>query len=137
MTDRVDEVIRDESLRRLAHERSAATASVLIEVTVPTASRPVRVGRRRPPISGQPTTVTVVVPLQPDGQPPPEAARAVTEVLGRTPRFLRAAHAFVSEATGAQLAALAASPSVHAIRPSKRVYHRRRTTEPASRRRRS
>jgi hypothetical protein len=125
MTDRLDEVIRDEFLRRLAQDRSAAAAHVLIEVAPPTIARLVRLGRQRPPISGQPGAVTVTVPSGDGEGPPLEAARAVAEVLGRRPHYLRAAHAFVSDVTGAQLAALAASPEIRAIRPCRRVHHRR------------
>jgi hypothetical protein len=43
----------------------------------------------------------------------------VTHILGRRPHYLRAARAFAAVATGAQLAALAASPLVQAIRPDR------------------
>ena len=42
-------------------------------------------------------------------------------ILGRTPRYLRAARSFAAVATGAQLAALAASPAVAAIRPDRQL----------------
>jgi hypothetical protein len=45
----------------------------------------------------------------------------VSHILGRRPRYLRAARAFAAVANGAQLAALAASPVVLAIRPARVV----------------
>ena len=59
VTDRIDTVIADGSLRRLAHERSATSAPVLIEVTGP--SRPADVAvARGGAVDGRRPTVTVM-----------------------------------------------------------------------------
>jgi hypothetical protein len=118
MADRIDAVIADGSLRRLAHERSNEKAPVLIEVTGPTKTVSVDLGRRGGATIGAPTRLTVEVA---DGNPPDDASHEVTDILGRPPRYLRAARAFSAVATGAQLAALAASPLVLAIRPAQAV----------------
>jgi hypothetical protein len=118
VADRIDAVIEDGSLRRLAHERSDEKAPVLIEVTGPTKAVSIDLGRRGGATIGAPTRVTVDVA---DGNPPPAASEQVTDILGRSPRYLRAARAFSAVASGAQLAALAASPMVLAIRPAQAV----------------
>ncbi|HKA04738.1 MAG TPA: hypothetical protein VKD67_10420 [Acidimicrobiales bacterium] len=118
MADRIDAVIEDGSLRRLAHERSKETAPVLIEVAGPTKAVDIDLGRRGGATIGAPTHVTVEVA---DGNPPADASEEVTDILGRPPYYLRAARAFSAVATGAQLAALAASPLVQAIRPAQAV----------------
>jgi hypothetical protein len=118
VADRIDAVIEDGSLRRLAHERSDEEAPVLIEVTGPTKAVSIDLGRRGGATIGAPTGVTVDVA---DGNPPPAASEEVTDILGRPPRYLRAARAFSAVASGAQLAALAASPLVLAIRPAQAI----------------
>ncbi len=117
MADRIDTVITDGSLRRLAHERSDASVSVLIEVSGPTEGVEVPIGRGAG-IGGRPGTVAVAA-SRASSAAPANAASAVTGILGRTPHYLRAARSFAAEATGAQLAALAASPVVAAIRPDR------------------
>jgi hypothetical protein len=117
--DRIDTVIEDGSLRRLAHERSTAAAPVLIEVTGPSAETEIAIGRGAP-VVGRPASVTVRAGPS-DPTPPDGAASAVSHILGRTPRYLRAARSFAAVATGAQLAALAASPAVAAIRPDRQL----------------
>ena len=118
--DRIDAVIEDGSLRRLARERSAAAAPVLIEVTGPSADADLAVGRGAA-VVGHPRTVTVHAGIS-DPSPPAGAASAVRDILGGTPRYLRAgARSFAAVATGAQLAALAASPAVAAIRPDRKL----------------
>ena len=117
MADRIDTVIEDGSLRRLAHERSAAAAPVLIEVTGPTTDADVVIARGAP-VDGRRDTVTVRASAS-ERTPPDGAASAVSHILGRTPRYLRAARSFAAVATGAELAALAASPAVAAIRPDR------------------
>jgi hypothetical protein len=117
MADRIDTVIEDGSLRRLARERSAAAAPVLIEVTGPSVDTDVVVARGAP-IGARPGTTTVRAGVA-ERTPPDGAASAVREILGRTPRYLRAARSFAAVATGAELAALAASPAVAAIRPDR------------------
>jgi hypothetical protein len=119
VADRIDAVIEDGSLRRLAHERSKETAPVLIEVAGPTKAVDIDLGRRGGATIGAPTHVTVEVA---DGNPPADASEEVTDILGRPPYYLRAARAFSAVATGAQLAALAASPLVQAIRPAQAVH---------------
>jgi hypothetical protein len=118
MADRIDAVIEDGSLRRLAHERSDETAPVLIEVTGPTKTVDVDLGRRGGATIGAPTRLRLEVA---DGNPPDAASHEVSDILGRPTRYLRAARAFSAVATGAQLAALAASPLVQAIRPAQAV----------------
>jgi hypothetical protein len=118
MADRIDAVIEDGSLRRLAHERSDEEAPVLIEVTVPTTDVAIELGARGSATVGAPARVAVKVT---DGAPPREASTEVSHILGRRPRYLRAANAFSAVASGAQLAALAALPLVQAIRPDRPV----------------
>jgi hypothetical protein len=118
VADRIDAVIEDGSLRRLAHERSKEAAPVLIEVAGPTKAVDIGLGRRGGATIGAPTRITVEVA---DGNPSPDASEEVSDILGRPPRYLRAARAFAAVATGAQLAALAASPLVQAIRPAQAV----------------
>jgi len=118
VADRIDAVIEDGSLRRLAHERSDEKATVLIEVAGPTKAVAIDLGRRGGATFGAPGRVTVE---EPDGPPPSAASHEVTDILGRRPRYLRAARAFSAVASGAQLAALAASPLVQAIRPAQPV----------------
>jgi len=91
---------------------------VLIEVAGPTKAVDIDLGRRGGATIGAPTHVTVEVA---DGSPPADASEEVTDILGRPPYYLRAARAFSAVATGAQLAALAASPLVQAIRPAQAV----------------
>jgi hypothetical protein len=118
VADRIDAVIEDGSLRRLAHERSDEMAPVLIEVAGPTKAVDIDLGRRGGATVGAPSRITVDVA---DGSPPPAASHEVTDILGRPARYLRAARAFSAVASGAQLAALAASPLVQAIRPAQTV----------------
>jgi hypothetical protein len=119
VTDRIDTVIADGSLRRLARERSTTKAPVLIEVTGP--SRPVDVAvARGGAVDGRRPTVTVMAGAA-ERTPPDGAVSEVSGILGRTPRYLRAARSFAAVATGAQLAALAASPMVAAIRPDRQL----------------
>jgi hypothetical protein len=118
MPDRIDTVITDGSLRRLAHERSDTSAPVLIEVAGPTDEVEVRVGRG-PAVDGRRSTIAVAASAPGTSAPPKGAASAVSRILGGTPRYLRAARSFAAVATGAQLAALAASPAVAAIRPDR------------------
>ena len=119
MADRIDTVIEDGSLRRLAHERSTAAAPVLIEVAGPTTDADVVIARGVP-VDGQHTTVRVRANAA-ERTPPAGAVTAVSHILGRTPRYLRAARSFAVVATGAELAALAASPAVAAIRPDRKL----------------
>jgi hypothetical protein len=119
VADRIDTVITDGSLRRLAHERSADAAPVLIEVTGPSVETDIVVGRGGP-IDGRPSAVRVRGGVS-DPAPPDGAESAVRGILGRTPRYLRAARSFAAVATGAELAALAASPAVAAIRPDRKL----------------
>jgi hypothetical protein len=119
VADRIDTVITDGSLRRLAHERSAAAAPVLIEVTGPSSEAEIAVARAGP-IDGRPSAVRVRGGIS-DPAPPDGAESAVRRILGRTPRYLRAARSFAAVATGAELAALAASPVVAAIRPDRKL----------------
>ncbi len=121
MADRIDSVITDGSLRRLAHERSADAAPVLIEVVGPSAETDIVVGRGGP-IDGRPSAVRVRGGIS-DPAPPDGAESAVRGILGRKPRYLRAARSFAAIATGAELAALAASPAVAAIRPDRKLAH--------------
>jgi hypothetical protein len=118
VTDRIDAVIADGSLRRLAHERSEQTSPVLIEIAGPTKAVDINLGRRGGATIGAPTGISVNAN---DGSPPEAASEEVLRVLGRSPRYLRAARAYAAIATGAQLAALAASPLIHAIRPNRPV----------------
>ncbi len=118
MADRIDAVIEDGSLRRLAHERSDEAAPILIEVAAPTTDVAIDLGARGSATVGAPARVDVKVV---DGSPTREASTEVSHILGRRPRYLRAANAFAAIASGAQLAALAASPLVQAIRPDRPV----------------
>jgi hypothetical protein len=119
VADRIDAVIEDGSLRRLAHERSASAAPVLIEVAGPTeeVDLPIAHGGA---LNGRPAQVTVRAGVN-DRKPPAGAVSAVRHILGRTPRYLQAARSFAAIATGAELAALAASPAVAAIRPDRQL----------------
>jgi hypothetical protein len=119
MADRIDTVIEDGSLRRLAHERSTATAPVLIEVFGPTGDAEVVIARGGA-VDGRRTTVKVR-PNAAERTPPAGAVTAVSDILGRTPRYLRTARSFAAVATGKELAALAASPAVAAIRPDRKL----------------
>ena len=87
MADRIDAVIEDGSLRRLARERSAAAAPVLIEVTGPSTDADVAVGRGAA-VVGRPATVAVRAGVS-EPTPPEGAASAVRDILGATPRYLR------------------------------------------------
>jgi hypothetical protein len=116
VADRIDAVIEDGPLRRLARDRSDETVPVLIEMVGPTKDVDINLGRRGGATIGAPTTVTIATS---NGAPPRSASREVTHILGRRPHYLRAARAFAAVATGAQLAALAASPLVQAIRPDR------------------
>jgi hypothetical protein len=118
VADRIDAVIEDGSLRRLAHERSDEAAPVLIEVATPTTDVSIDLGRRGGATVGAPQRVTVQAA---NGAPPAEASSEVSHILGRRPRYLRAAGAFAAVVSGAQLAALAANPLVQAIRPDRPV----------------
>jgi hypothetical protein len=118
--EQLERVISDGSLRRLAQNRSATTARVLIEIAGPTEETTVHVGSRGRFGSPPEITVNAPTPVKPAAAPR-DAAAAVHGILGRSPRYLRAAHAFVAVATGAQLAALAASPFVTAIRPDRQL----------------
>jgi hypothetical protein len=118
--ERIERVIADSSLRRLARARSDDTAPVLIEVAVPTDEVTVTIGRRG--AFGRPAAIAVNAPSAPAMAPPDAAAAFVQRVFGRTPQYLRAARSFAAVATGAQLATLAASPLVAAIRPDE-VLH--------------
>jgi hypothetical protein len=118
MADRIDAVIEDGSLRRLAHERSDEESPVLIEMATPTKDVPIDHGARGSATVGAPSRVAVKVV---DGTLPPAATTEVSHILGRRPRYLRAANAFAAVASGAQLAALAALPLVQAIRPDRPV----------------
>jgi hypothetical protein len=121
MADRIDTVIADGSLRQLAHDRSDASAPVLIEVAGPTEDVEVRVGRGAG-IDGRPSTITVAASApSPSNAASKSASSALSAILGRSPRYLRAARAFAAVATGAQLAALAANPAVAAIRPDRKL----------------
>jgi hypothetical protein len=118
--EHLERVITDGSLRRLAENRSDTTARVLIEIATPTEETTVHLGRRGRFAS--PPEITVNAPAAPPAPAgPPDATAAVQGILGRKPRYLRAAHAFAAVATGAQLAALAASPFVTAIRPDRQL----------------
>ena len=117
MADRIETVIEDGSLRQLARERSDDAAPVLIEVAGPTEDVEVPI-QRGPAVNGRRATVTVAAS---SGPPPESAETAVSRILGQTPRYLRAARSFAAVATGAQLAALAASPLVAAIRPNRQL----------------
>ena len=115
--DRIDTVIEDPALRRLAHSGSEDSAApVLIEVEVPTDVDTVGLPVRGGPSHGRPDAVTVEIST---GQPEAATTRAVSSVIGQNPRYLRAAGAFAAVVTGAQLAALAATPVVRAIRPDR------------------
>jgi hypothetical protein len=118
--EQLERVIADGSLRRLAQKRSNASVRVLIEIAGATDETTVHVGPRGRFGSPPEIAVNAPAPVKPTAAPP-DAAAAVKGVLGRTPRYLRAAHAFVAVATGAQLAALAASPFVTAIRPDRQL----------------
>jgi len=120
--EQLERVIPDGSLRRLAQNRSDTTARVIIEVAAPTEGTTIHVGSRGR--FGSPPEIEVTVPApspSPSSEAPADAAAAVRGILGRKPRYLRAAHAFVAIANGAQLAALAASPFVTAIRPDRQL----------------
>jgi hypothetical protein len=118
--EQLERVIPDGSLRRLAQNRSDATARVLIEVAGPSDDATIHVGQRGR--FGSPTEIAVHAPPSSPGPPaPPDVTAVVQGILGRRPRYLRAAHAFAAVATGAQLAALAASPFVTAIRPDRQL----------------
>jgi hypothetical protein len=120
--DRIDTVINDGSLRKLAHERSGVAAPVLIEVSGPTEDVVVPLGRGAA-IDGRPATTAVAASAPTSSKAPPaDAASAVSRILGSTPRYLRAARSFAAVATGAQLAALAANPAVAAIRPDRPLH---------------
>ena len=118
--EQLQRVITDGSLRRLAENRSDATARVLIEIAAPTEETSVHLGQRGRFAS--PPDITVKAPASPPSPAgPSDATAAVQGILGRKPRYLRAAHAFAAVASGAQLAALAASPFVTAIRPDRQL----------------
>jgi hypothetical protein len=117
VADRIDTVIEDATLRRLARSASDdTTAPVLIEVDVPTSQDVVAVARAGSPSFGVPGVVAVE---RTTGRPTSAATRAVSRVLGRTPQYVGAARAYAAVATGSQLAALAATPAVRAIRPNR------------------
>jgi hypothetical protein len=117
VADRIDTVIEDATLRRLARSASDdTTVPVLIEVDVPQSQDDVAVTRGGGPSFGVPVTVAVE---RTKGRPTSAAARAVSVVLGLTPQYVGAAHAYAAVATGSQLAALAATPAVRAIRPNR------------------
>ncbi len=118
MTETRREVIEDAELRHLVDQRSARTVVVLVEARSATVDRVVERGHA--PIS--PRTVPVAAPEPGDGSAEDEAlVAAVTAITGRVPHHLPAAHAFVVEASGDQLARLAALHSVLAIRPCRRI----------------
>jgi hypothetical protein len=50
-----------------------------------------------------------------------DAAAELARITGRSPRFLRVARAYALQASGSQLAEIAALPMVAAIRPNGRV----------------
>jgi hypothetical protein len=117
VADRIDTVIEDATLRQLARSASDdTTVPVLIEVDVPNSHDEVAMTRVGGPSFGVPATVAVE---RTTGRPTSAATRAVSLVLGRTPQYVGAARAYAAVATGSQLAALAATPAVRAIRPNR------------------
>jgi hypothetical protein len=119
--DGVDDVIRDDELRRLARTHAAATVPVLVEVAQPVGSREMEVPTGSRDTVSRPDAVTVVMPGHDHREPAREATRVVSDVLGYVPRYIPAAGAFACDATGAQLAQLARSRAVKSIRPNRRV----------------
>ena len=107
------EVIDDETVRRLVDRRSSHRMLVLVEPSRPTVRRTVRRGNARESRD----TVQVSVPTGDGG----DLAAAIRRITGRPPHYLVAAGAFVVEATGEQLAELAALPCVATIRASRRT----------------
>jgi hypothetical protein len=111
--------VHDPRLRALADEGSADdVVSVIIEVEVPS---PRFTAARRPGIPGGDRRVGAVRPqLQTSGEATSttrreEAARFLGRLLGSVPRWLPAAHAFVADVTGAQLAEIARSPLTRSV----------------------
>jgi hypothetical protein len=118
--ERVDEVIRDEPLRRLARSRSNEKVAVLVEVAPAVPPPEIRLAPGRDGTSGRPDAITVVEPGE-DGEPPVDAERVIAGILGHTPVYLRAAGAFACDLDGAQLAELTRSSAIASIRPNRRV----------------
>ncbi len=113
------EVIRDEDLRRLVDRRSHRMMLVLVEPRGATVDHTLD----RPHGSMSPARVQVAVP-QRDRRDGETMAAEIARITGRPPRYLRAAGAFVTEASGDQLAEIASLPSVATIRPSRYVHVR-------------
>ena len=110
------DVFRDVELRRLADRRSHRRVHVLVELRQPTTARALQRGREA--TSRGPLQIEV-----PDHRGNAEEKRAaeISRITGRTPHYLRSAGAFVTTASGNQLADIAALPWVAAIRPCRHI----------------
>jgi hypothetical protein len=110
------DVIRDVELRRLADHRSQRRVRVLVALRQPTTARPLRRGREA--TSRGPLQIAV-----PDhwGHAEEKRAAEITGITGHMPHYLRSAGAFVTTASGDQLADIAALPWVAAIRPCRHI----------------
>ena len=110
--------IHDAALKRLAEEKSPESVSVLVELDLPQQEVEVRVregkrSMRMRPDAGQDQAASEAKVT--------EVKRFLEEVTGHKVIYLRAAKAFVAEATGEQLREVSRSPLVRAIHPNRRL----------------
>ena len=117
--ERIDEVIRDDGLRRLARSRSSAAVAVLVEVARTVRPDKIRLTPGHDGTPRRPAAITVAA--SGDDEPSVETKRVITEILGHPPVYIGVAGAFACDLNGAQLAELARSPAVASIRPNRRV----------------
>ncbi len=119
MDDALDRKLPDPRLRALADQGSNDIVSVLIEVDLPV---PRFTLTRRPGVRGGDRRVGTTRPqIDPAGEATSsstrkdEAARFLSRLLGGVPRWLPAAHAFVADVTGKQLAEIVRSPLTRSV----------------------
>lgn len=110
------EVIGDRELRRLVDERSHRVVWVLVEPRQPTVAHTLERGHG----TMAPGRVGVLVPERSDTGND-ELVAAIARITGRTPHYLSARGVLVARASGDQLAAIGALPSVAAIHPCRHV----------------
>ena len=111
------EVIPDEYLRDLAERRSHRMVLVLVEPRRPA------IGRTLDWPHGATSPLRIeVTRAERDGSDREALVSEIFRITGHTPSYLPAAGAFVTEASGEQLAELATLPWVATIRPSRHVH---------------
>ncbi len=115
--------ISDESLREIAGSASAKVCSVIVEMNLP--ARQIAFERATAGNAGIALPTAVVKESADEIRARKEKERALsrllTSVLGKPPRHIAAARAFVVEANGAQLAEIAGSDLVRAISPNRKL----------------